>query len=161
MKRRWIAGLFLACFIISGCNRSAEHQQAPDFTLEPLEKTAPVTLSALHQKSPVLLIFWATWCPSCVDEIPALNEIRSQYSEDQLQLLAVNVQESREQIAAFAKKHPMQYPILLDETGDVAARYGLVGLPASVLLAKGGEILYYGFSLPPNLDQWLEPRRVQ
>ena len=131
--------------------------QAPDFSL-PLAapQTASITLSELNREHPVLLVFWATWCPACIEEIPTLNAWHRQFSSEGLKILGINVQEPRQQVLKFIREdHAMDYPIALDEEGKTADQFGLVGLPSAVFLAKGGKILYYGFSLPPNMEQLL------
>lgn len=127
--------------------------QAPDFALPNL-KGEKVKLSSLTAKKPVLLIFWATWCPACIEEIPTLNEWNQTYKD--LAILGINVQESAARIKAFTKKKKILYPILLDEEGDVAGQFGLVGIPAAILLAKGGRVIYFGFSLPRNIDRLIK-----
>ena len=134
-------------------------QKAPDFSLPLLDGSTSLRLSSVTRDKPVLLIFWASWCPTCVEEIPVLNALARKYSEDKLQILAVNVQESRKVLTEFVKTNPLNYPVLLDQSGETAVKYKIAGLPVSVLLAKGGEILYYGFSLPGNLDELLASRR--
>ncbi len=123
--------------------------QAPNFTL-PTVGGEKMELASLVQQKPTLLVFWATWCPTCKEEIPTLNEWSKKYPA--LQILGIDVQESGERVKAFAKRQKMNYPILLDEEGETAQRYGLVGIPASVLLAKGGKVIYFGFALPENID---------
>ena len=148
-----IVGIGVVPFIFSQRKASAT---APNFTLNFLiPQDRAITLSDIVKERPVLLVFWATWCPSCTAEIPTLNTWYEKYHSQGLEILAVNVQEPRKRITEFVKKTPMNYPSLLDENGEVAARYGLVGLPAAVFLARGGEIIYYGFGLPDNLDQLL------
>ena len=127
--------------------------QAPNFVLPNLAGE-PVDLANLVREKPTLLVFWATWCPTCVEEIPLLNEWSEKYPG--LRILAVNVQEPRTHVSEFAKHHQIRYPVVLDEEGDVAHEYGLVGIPASVLLAKGGRVLYYGFALPHNIEQLIQ-----
>ena len=135
--------------------------RVPDFSLPYLiEGTPKAVFTEINKKSPALLIFWASWCPSCVEEIPKLNEFHQKFSAEGLEILAVNVQESRSDVKKFAAHHAIMYPILLDEEGEVANKFGLVGLPVAVFVAKGGEVLYYGFSLPGNMDQLLEKGRV-
>ncbi len=145
----------------SGCEAASKHfrfhenKVAPDFTLPLLkqETNQNLTLSEVSKDRPVLLVFWATWCPNCVAEIPTLNEWQKKYEPQGLQIVAVNVQEERPEVLQFVKKTPLQYPSVLDEEGKVANRYGLVGIPSSLFLAKGGEILYYGFNLPDNIER--------
>ncbi len=143
----------LSACLIAGC--SERRNQAPDFTLSSVEdQQSQVTLSDLTREKSVLLVFWATWCPSCIEEIPILNAWQEQYAERGLQVLAVNVQEPRHHVLEFQKMMPLNYPSLLDADGEVASRYNLMALPSSVLLAKGGEILYYGFGLPERIERF-------
>lgn len=158
-----LTGILLGCGAESqpGCQgwvppayQRSVGETAPDFTLATLEdKDKTVTLSEVTKESPVLLVFWATWCPSCVEEIPLLNEWNKKYKDASLQIFGVNVQETQGRILDFQKTHPMDYTVLLDEDGRVADKFGLVGLPAAVMLAKGGEIIYYGFGLPESPDE--------
>ena len=162
-----LAGLLLLFFGFgchgAGAGCSALFQRtaaktAPDFSLPLLGNEGHnVVLSEIYRNQPVLLVFWATWCPSCVEEIPTLNEWQQKESAAKnFRILAVNVQESASQIQKLFERQSIQYPVVLDKDGNVSDQYGLVGLPASVLIAKGGKILYYGFSLPPNLDELLQ-----
>jgi len=148
--------LALGCFwfLLSGCSK--ESDLAPDFTLRLVQdQTKKITLSQLTRTQSVLLVFWATWCDACVSEIPILNAWQSQYADEGLQILAVNVQESREHVTKFQDENPFDFLSVLDSDGQVASLYGLSGLPSSVLLAKGGEIIYYGFGLPERLEPFL------
>ena len=126
---------------------------SPNFTLPNLDGQL-TELAKVAQEKPTLIVFWATWCPTCNEEIPILNKWVDLYP--QVQILAVDVQESAERVRAFAKKKKIRYTVLLDEEGEVSERYGLVGIPASVLLAKGGKIIYYGFSLPYNVEKLIQ-----
>ncbi len=124
--------------------------QAPNFTLSNLN-SEKVELAGVTSQKPTLLVFWATWCPTCNEEIPVLKEWHKKFPG--LQILSIDVEEPAERVKTFAKKKEIPYPVLLDLEGNVAHQYGLVGIPASVLIAKGGRVLYYGFSLPENIDQ--------
>ncbi|HXV27381.1 MAG TPA: TlpA disulfide reductase family protein [bacterium] len=151
MKGAGLAIILLALF--AGCD---SRSKAPDFTLPSVEdKNEQITLSAFTTEHPVLLVFWATWCPSCVLEIPTLNEWHDKYSARGLKILAIDVQEPADQALNFMKENPLRYLSVTDENGEVASRYGLAGLPSSLFLAKGGKILYYGFGLPENMEQLL------
>ena len=156
---KFFSRVFVAVFclvVVSGCQKKVgsefHGQMAPDFTVPLLEEEkGTVTLSQLYHEKVVLLNFWATWCPVCVEEIPAINQLAKEYPD--LEILAVNIQESREEIKSFTKRMPMQFPVALDLEGKVAEQYGLIGLPVSIVISKGGRIIYYGFSLPSNMKQ--------
>ncbi|MDP3919518.1 MAG: TlpA disulfide reductase family protein [Candidatus Omnitrophota bacterium] len=148
---RVLSAVFLVT-CLGACSPSSQKNvgaQAPDFTLPLLsENSSPVTLSNVTAEQQVLLVFWATWCPSCVAEIPVLNEWNKKYASQGLKILGINIEEPRGKVLEFAEKYPMDYSILLDSDGQTAAVYGLVALPVTVMLATGGKIIYYGFGLP-------------
>lgn len=165
MTGRWKAGLILLCLALLPLACSLARPlpvgaAAPDFTLPLASDTArQITLSELNKDNPVLVIFWATWCPTCREEIPGINEVFDQKSAQGLRIVAVNVEEKRATVEEFIKNNSIRYPVVIDEKGIVTGLYGLSGLPVVVFLEKGGRILYYGYKLPEHLDQLLEQRR--
>jgi peroxiredoxin len=159
----WKAGALLGClallpFACSFARPLPVGSEAPDFTL-PLADSGEVTLSRLNKENPVLVIFWATWCPTCREEIPAVNDLYEKKTAQGLKILAVNIEEKRSTVEEFIKKQSIRYPVALDERGVTSEAYGLSGVPVVVFLEKGGKILYYGFKLPEHIDQLLEQRR--
>ena len=149
---------FLLEFLFGSCGPAQTSpkilgEPAPNFTLPRLEG-GQAELTALVKEKPALLVFWATWCPSCVEEIPVLNEWIEKYPG--LQIVGINVGEPAEHVRKFTEKRQIRYPILLDEKGDVAGQYGLVGIPAALFIAKGGRVIYYGFSLPENIEELIK-----
>ncbi len=161
MSRGWLPVLLSGILLFSSCASSNSRfigAKAADFTLPSLQDRArEITLSDFNRDNPVLLVFWATWCPSCKKEIPHLSAA-SQAAPQGLKVLAVSVEENREKVLDFTRRHPLNYDVLLDEQGSVAQLYGIDGIPVVILLAKGGEILYYGFRVPKHLDQLLETK---
>lgn len=143
-----------------GCSQSRPNIHAPDFTLQSLQdENQWVNLADANRDHFVLLVFWATWCRPCVAEIPELNRLQKEFDSMGLKVIAVNVGESRKKVMAFAKDHEMDFQCLLDLKGSVTSRYRVDGLPTAVLLAKGGEILYYGFQLPENLNRLITEKQ--
>ena len=154
------ARIFSFCILLGmalgSCSASPNRflgSQAPNFTLPDLQGNKVELANVVHEK-PTLVVFWATWCPTCNEEIPTLNQWTELYPG--LQILAVNVEEAGDRVRKFAEKKKIRYPVLLDEKGEIAEQYGLVGIPAAVLIAKGGQVIYYGFSLPVNVEQLIK-----
>lgn len=144
--------------MLSACGQSMDKQgAAPEFQLPSVEGET-MALSEYTQKGPVVLAFWATWCPPCVQEIPTLNEWQAEYADEGLTVLGINIDEEKEQILRFRQTNPINYPILIDEGGKVAEVYEITALPVVVVLAKGGEIIYYGFTLPDIQKLMVEAR---
>lgn len=154
--------VFISAVSLTSCVEKSSHSQlegqtAPDFTL-PLvsDSHSQVTLSEWTKNQPVLLNFWATWCPVCVEEMPDLNDLAEKYKDQGLKVLAVNIQESSGEVKTFMKRNVLNFPVVLDAEGEVAEKYGIVALPVSILVAKGGKIIYYGFSLPNRINDLLK-----
>ncbi len=87
------------------------------------------------------MVFSTTWCPYCRTEIPQLKELYAKYKEKGLEILNIDIQESKERVSAYANKHKLPYKILLDTDGMVATMYGVRGVPTKVLINKDGTVL--------------------
>jgi cytochrome c biogenesis protein CcmG, thiol:disulfide interchange protein DsbE len=113
---------------------------APDFTLD-LLAGGQVTLSDLRGKV-VLVNLWASWCPPCRAEMPAIEKVYRSYKDLGLEVLGVNTtnQDSQAAAAAFVKEVRVTFPIPLDRTGEVSAAYDLRGLPTSFFIDRKGVI---------------------
>lgn len=114
--------------------------RAPDFTLQTTTGEA-YTLSDL-QGYAVLINVWATWCPPCEAEMPAIQKVYDEYREQGFIVLAVNstFQDDPLKIPQFAEKYNLTFPILLDETSQVSRTYQVRSLPSSFFINRQGII---------------------
>ena len=110
----------------------------------------PLDVEACIGKQPVMLVFWATWCPTCKEEIPYINSLVRQFAERGMAFFGVNVgqNDTYKRAKAFAVKYGMQYPTYFDQSSAISMRYGVRGLPTVVIADKKGIVRYYGFSAP-------------
>lgn len=125
----------------TGKNDPVVGQLAPDFTLKTLAGD-PITLASLRGQ-PVLLNFWASWCPPCRLEMPDLMRVYETRRAEGLVILGVNVtfQDSTSDAQAFVDEFKITFPTLLDETGQVTTDlYQVRGLPTSVFIDPKGHI---------------------
>jgi cytochrome c biogenesis protein CcmG/thiol:disulfide interchange protein DsbE len=111
---------------------------APDFTLETLEGET-VNLSDLRGQV-VLINFWATWCPPCRAEMPAIQRVYDEYHDQDFTVLAVDVQEGEAQVTAFVEERGLTFPILMDGDGSVTARYQVLAMPSTFFLDQAGVV---------------------
>lgn len=110
---------------------------APDFTLNtPNNRT--IKLSQFRGK-PVLINFWATWCPPCEAELPLLEQTY-QANQNKLVILGVNMREDADTVSARVEKAGLKYPVVLDSNGDVTNRYQVRVFPTSLFVDKNGII---------------------
>jgi peroxiredoxin len=113
---------------------------APDFTLQDMNGKN-VSLKDFKGKN-VLLIFTTTWCPYCKREVPELNEMNSKY-KGKLEILAIDMNESKTKVESFIKKYQVTYTTLLDREATVARNYGIRGVPTKVLVGPDGKLFCY------------------
>ena len=90
----------------------------------------------------VLVNFWATWCAPCVEEMPSMERLRRALAARPFAVLAVNLGESPEAIAAFLARVPVGFAVLRDADGTAARAWGARYLPASYLVDGEGRVRY-------------------
>lgn len=139
----------LIFIIAAGCSQTSvvttENEIAPEFTLNSINNVK-ISLADYKNKTPVLVVFWATWCPFCVEEIPELNKMADEY-KDKINILAIDVKEDIKKVSEFAKRKNIKYTVLLDPNGEITGKYEIIGIPTNILIDKEGKILYKGNSL--------------
>ncbi len=123
---------------------------APDFTLQTMSGEQ-ITLSDL-QGQPVLVNFWASWCPPCRAEMPGMENAYQEYQSQGFVVLAINVtyQDTLSDAISFVETQGFSYPILFDTQGSVSKLYQLRSLPTSFFVDKEGVIqdVVYGGPIP-------------
>ncbi|MCG8017033.1 MAG: TlpA family protein disulfide reductase [Candidatus Thiodiazotropha sp. 'RUGA'] len=119
--------------------------------VKPPAMPAKIELSDLNQvqhnlseaKGKVVLInFWASWCPPCIEEMPSLIRLAEQMKTDDLQVLAVNVNENRNRVARIASQLGFNFPVLLDVDKSVTQDWRVKVYPSSFLIDKQGVLRF-------------------
>jgi peroxiredoxin len=110
--------------------------KAPDFELKTLAGDT-VKLSDLKGKK-VMLNFWATWCPPCKAEMPAMEEFHKEAGED-IVILAVNIDPHLD-VKAFVDENKITFPIPLDEEDTVNETYQVLSIPTTYFIDTKGNI---------------------
>ena len=125
----------------------------PDFQLP---DAAGHTVSLSQQKGhPVLLNFWATWCPPCVDEVPSLEDLARRLKGTDMRMLAVSVDDEWDQIRRFFAKGS-DIGVLLDKSHDIPKKFGTEKFPETFMVDSSGRIRYYFI----NKRDWSRPEAV-
>ena len=132
--------------------------QAPE-TVGYVDYETPDKLLAGHAGRPLVINFFATWCPPCVSELPDIAAAHATYG-DRVDFLGVNYQEASEAAAArLLFETGITYPIMEDPDGELLRELGtLPTMPTTIFVAADGVILerHHGLILPEQLSERIE-----
>lgn len=92
---------------------------------------------------PVILEFWATWCPPCRESIPHMNELHKKFKEKGLVIIGIT-EENNATINQFTKKNPIDYAAGTDRGGKLNKSFAVEGIPHAVIANKDGKIIWEG-----------------
>lgn len=150
-----IVGVIALAFVLiflgrSGSNSTANYEQsnqqadingyaAPDFTLALLDG-GTVKLSDYHGVKPVVLDFWASWCPNCKRDLPHLNSFYEKY-KDQVEVIGINLHENTNTVKKFVTSTNLTFPIALDPNSVAARAFGIQYTNSHILIDKDGKIV--------------------
>ena len=104
------------------------------------------TLTAKNHRA-TLINFWASWCTSCIQEIPELEALKKKYKN--VEFLAVNAGDSKRKIKKFLKKTGFSYKILMDKNKKFSKSLGILNLPRTLIINSKREVIY-SKSKPPK-----------
>ena len=172
-RARLAAALCAATLLMTlGAARAAEGEQtltpvagtppAPDFDLQDPDGN-PQRL-ADYQGRPVILNFWATWCPPCREEMPSMQRAHEAVAPEGIALVAINVGEDADTIEQFLASYPVDFPLPMDLDSRVVQSYPVKGLPTTFVLDPEGRLVYVAtggreWDAPELLDQVRALRR--
>jgi cytochrome c biogenesis protein CcmG/thiol:disulfide interchange protein DsbE len=126
--------------LVAGCNRGSHPtlvgHAAPDFTVQDADRS--VTLHDLRGKV-VILNFWATWCPPCVEEMPSLVKMQSQM-KDRVVVLAVSVDEDERSYRSFLKNNHVDLLTVRDPQQKSNELYGSFKFPETYVIDRSGVV---------------------
>jgi thiol-disulfide isomerase/thioredoxin len=109
-----------------------------DFTLPDLDGK-PRSLSEFRGKW-VIVNYWATWCPPCLEEIPDLVDFHERHKDDDAVVIGINYEEvNQEYLRDFVESHFMSYPVLRMEPAPVTELGPVLGLPTTYIISPEGE----------------------
>ena len=114
--------------------------QPPPFTLQAIDGTE-VSLGAFRGRT-IIVNFWATWCVPCVAEMPSLQRARDRLANDGVEVIAINLQESRSRVARFVDRLGLTFPVVLDPSGATKTAWGVRVFPTTFVIAPDQRITF-------------------
>ena len=150
-KYFWLI-LLAICFFPFTLQAAQVGEAMPSFSLTTLDGKV-IDSSALFGKSPVFLVFWATWCPNCKAEIPHINEMAAEFVPKGMTFIGVNVgvNDSVKKVRRYAQKYNIQYPLYFDAGSKLTRKFKIAGTPTVIIVDKSGIIRYRDVAPPPDL----------
>jgi thiol-disulfide isomerase/thioredoxin len=138
---------FMFLFFVSPLPQAAELKpytgtmQPTDFVLKDIKE---ITHQLSQYKDEVVLInFWATWCPPCIEELPSLHRLQLLYKDKPFKVLTIDVGEPAELIQPFLERvGATDLTVLLDKHGKTHKEWNIYVFPTNFLLDRSGNIRY-------------------
>lgn len=112
---------------------------SPDVTATTLEGDT-IRLADLRGQ-PVVLNFWASWCPPCRAEMPEFERVWQTYAERGVVMLGVNTSDQADKARTFLLEAAVSYPHLVDNNGDIARLFSATSLPTTVFIDREGRMV--------------------
>jgi thiol-disulfide isomerase/thioredoxin len=145
MIRRFVPVLALA-FALSACSDATKAPaSAPLFAVTLTDAEGRTVALERYRGRPLIVNFWARWCPPCREEIPELKRIQAVTGEQGLEVLGVGIEEDHPAVLEFAKANAMNYPVLLTGSGGNALMKALgndtLALPYTLAIDREGRIV--------------------
>ena len=152
-KIKWMWPVLIGLFLLPVNLHAVEiGEQIPSFSLTTLDGKAMASENIVGKQA-LFLVFWATWCPLCKDEIPHINEMAAEFTPKGMLFLGVNVgvNDSEKKIRRYAEKYNMQYPLYFDKGSELTKQFTVKGTPTVIIVDKSGIVRYRDFVAPKDL----------
>lgn len=175
-----LAALFICALLLTSCSFTYELENAPEDIKETKEETTEgktekmpdfavyaeggekVTLyEKLEGKKPVVINFWATWCPPCKAELPHFEKLYGEYG-DRVEFMMVDmtdgVRDTVESVEEFISDNGYTFPVYFDSDRSAAYTYGVQSIPLTVFMNTDGEMVshYVGAMSEAQLSSYIE-----
>lgn len=124
--------------------------EVADFELPIHNSTKQWHLRDYLGKKIIVLNFWASWCTSCIEELPELHALQQKYGKDAV-FIGINAGERKKLIKKFLRKYDFQYTILEDKDKSIAARFHVDSLPQTIVIGKNRKVSFRGNRPPSQL----------
>ena len=160
-QRLSFAAVVAAGFLVAGPAAGQDlgievGSRAPAVTVHTVDGK-PVDLGQYIGKTPMLIEFWATWCPNCRELMPTLLDAEKKYGNRvKFIALAVAINQSPERVRRFLAAHPLPHDTFFDTEGKAASAFDAPATSYVVVLDRTGKVVYTGLGGKQDLDAALK-----
>jgi thiol-disulfide isomerase/thioredoxin len=161
VQRFTVGGAIVAAFVLARPVVAQDlgievGSRAPAVTVNALDGK-PVDLGQYIGKTPMLIEFWATWCPNCRELMPTLLDVEKKYGKRvKFVALAVAINQSPERVRRFLAAHPLPHDTFYDTDGKAAGAFDAPATSYVVVLDKTGKVVYTGLGGKQDLEAALK-----
>ncbi|MBF0123626.1 MAG: redoxin domain-containing protein [Candidatus Omnitrophica bacterium] len=165
---RVVRNLFLILFVLSsvfvsgGCVQAQNRfensligNEAPNSSLEKLKGGSGNFQDEISGKKAVI-IFWATWCPHCREQLQAINTSKAELDQKDIAVLLVDIGESKAQVNKFLKDKGYDFDVFMDKDSKAAELYQVLGIPTIVLVGSDGKVRGVQYQFPQEYEEILK-----
>ncbi|MCH7604715.1 redoxin domain-containing protein [Patescibacteria group bacterium] len=117
----------------------SQQRESPNFSLSALDGST-IVLADYQGDKPVILDFFATWCPNCRRDMPKLNRFYEEY-KDEVEVIGVNLRENKSIVQEYIRKAGIDFPIVMDPSGQIAQAFRIQYTNTHILIDKNGTIV--------------------
>lgn len=161
-KKRIIVGMScivllfgVVSFFVKQTHRELKEQKFPATVFQLEDQFGTVHSLAEYQGKVVFLNFWASWCPSCMEEMPSIEELYREYGENEKDVVILSIVNPRtkehsagvdlplEKLQQFVKEKNYPFPVLFDKTGEIFQEYSIQAFPTTYFINAKGEVQGY------------------
>ncbi|PID72711.1 MAG: redoxin [Desulfobulbus propionicus] len=109
-----------------------------------------IDMNSIIGKKPVMLVFWASWCPNCKTEAAKVNQIVAQYKDRGMEFIGINIgyNDSIARARSFIKKNKMAYPSVFDKSNRITRKYMVHGVPTVIVADANGIVQFRNYGVP-------------
>lgn len=110
-----------------------------------------------HAGSPVVINFWASWCPPCRQESPHFQRLWQRHRDRGILFIGVDIQDTEEDAQAYIQEFGLTFPNVRDADGAVSIDYGVIGLPVTFFISADGVVegRWVGAISEADLEEWI------
>jgi len=139
---RWLRDILLILLLFAGLQwwQARDLRQGPAPALSGTDIHGHAQSLAQYRGQPVLVHFWATWCPICRMEEDAIDGLSADFPV----ITVATTSGSPAELAGYMQREGLGFPVVVDESGDLARQWGVVGVPTTYILDPKGNIAWAG-----------------
>lgn len=154
-KLRSVFQIVIVCFLVLAATSLFAATKMPSFSLTDVVSGETVKSSSFKGKS-LLITFFATWCPPCIQEVPTLINLQNSYKDEGFSVIGLSVDQGGSKVVKkLVLKKSINYPVVMADERTMQSFGGVYGIPVSFLVNKKGNVVkkYTGYIAKSILEK--------